>query len=129
MTHEIQVWKPVAMVTLKDGEVVFIPAAQSDAVGEAANSGKTPLINLGDRWVSRFDITGIRKDVEPKDAWAIVLRAPRHIRPKLRDFIRSNEEKSGRTMTAQWAQGWLSQWLAEEEKENEKNTLQSDIRG
>ena len=118
--QSVVVWKPVALVTLKNGEALFVPRDQADEIGEATRNGREPLINLGGRWVSRSDIIGINPDIQPEDAWAVVLQAPRNLRAKLRDFIRKNEESSGRTMTAQWAQGWLAQWIAEEEKKDQK---------
>lgn len=113
METAIQEYKPIAKVTLKNGEVAFILKSDMDKLAEAVNNGKSPLVKVGDRWVDRYDVKSIDSDIEATDAWGYVPNCPKNLRSRLIDKIQRNEESSGKKMTAEWAMGWVTAWLKE----------------
>ena len=113
MSTAIQEYKPIAVVSLRDGRKMLVPAEAADAIGDAVNSGKSPLVKIGDEWVDRFQVSGISRDYSADDAWGWLPFCPKEYRSRLRDVIVNNEERSGKKMTAHSAQCLAEQWARE----------------
>ena len=106
-------YEPMAMVTFKDGSApVFIPAAQSDAVGKAVNTPGVPLVHIGNRWVDRFSVKEIidlaEYDTSTAKGWLAL--CPPKFRARLALHITKNEESAGHPLNAVWAQATVKSW-------------------
>jgi hypothetical protein len=114
--QEIAKYEPLGMVTFKDGSSpVFVPAAQIDAIGEAVNSGKNPLVHIGNRWVERYAVREIvpLSEYDQATAKGWLPLCPPEYRGRMALHIAKNEEAAGHPLEARWAQSTLAAWQSE----------------
>jgi hypothetical protein len=117
-------YEPIAMVTFKDGSApVFIPAANSDAVGKAVNTSGVPLVHIGNRWVDRFSVKEIidLADYDSSTAKGWLALCPQKYRARLALSIEKNEEAKGSSLSSQWAQSTVAAWAKADEVPEKKD--------